>query len=320
MLMLYLHTMNRVDSRYINRTFNPTTQGFTIVELLVVIVIIGILAAITIVSYSGISSRANVASIQSDLTNASILLKMDQTSGDSFPATLALANDGRGITPSQSLDSVVCIPDNASNPKNFCLMYKKGNDNYALDNNSSSAKGVCLINLVTNSDFSSGTSGWTTEHGAITTSAGTATATADGTSYYSTIDRVCNNCAVNGHKVYAILKQMVTNSSAGSIGVMISDSVGNKNLPSISNPVMNNWYTNSGIVTFTGSGNMAFKPVQSYVDAATANGKEMEIQYIVAIDLTATFGAGNELSKAQMDTIMSGYANNWFNIVSKLSM
>jgi prepilin-type N-terminal cleavage/methylation domain-containing protein len=35
--------------------------GFTIVELLVVIVVIGILAAITIVSYSGITARANAA-------------------------------------------------------------------------------------------------------------------------------------------------------------------------------------------------------------------------------------------------------------------
>ncbi len=37
-------------------------NGFTIVELLIVIVVIGILAAITIVSYNGITSRANAAS------------------------------------------------------------------------------------------------------------------------------------------------------------------------------------------------------------------------------------------------------------------
>jgi prepilin-type N-terminal cleavage/methylation domain-containing protein len=41
-------------------------RGFTIVELLVVIVVIGILAAITIVSYSGITNRANTAGGQSD--------------------------------------------------------------------------------------------------------------------------------------------------------------------------------------------------------------------------------------------------------------
>jgi prepilin-type N-terminal cleavage/methylation domain-containing protein len=40
-------------------------KGFTIVELLIVIVIIGILAAITVVSFSGITAKANTASEQS---------------------------------------------------------------------------------------------------------------------------------------------------------------------------------------------------------------------------------------------------------------
>lgn len=43
-------------------------SGFTIVELLIVIVVIGILAAITIVAYSGITNQARVATMQSDLS------------------------------------------------------------------------------------------------------------------------------------------------------------------------------------------------------------------------------------------------------------
>lgn len=40
------------------------STGFTIIELLIVIVVIGILAAITIVAYNGIQSRANTSSAQ----------------------------------------------------------------------------------------------------------------------------------------------------------------------------------------------------------------------------------------------------------------
>lgn len=42
-------------------------KGFTIVELLVVIVVIGILASISIISYNGIQKRANDTSVQADL-------------------------------------------------------------------------------------------------------------------------------------------------------------------------------------------------------------------------------------------------------------
>ena len=43
--------------------------GFTIVELLIVIVIIGILAAITVVAYNGIQQRAKNQQASSDLAN-----------------------------------------------------------------------------------------------------------------------------------------------------------------------------------------------------------------------------------------------------------
>lgn len=51
-----------------NKSILPRVKGsgFTIVELLVVIVVIGVLAAITIVSYTGITARANTAHAQSD--------------------------------------------------------------------------------------------------------------------------------------------------------------------------------------------------------------------------------------------------------------
>lgn len=43
------------------------SRGFTIVELLIVIVVIGILAAITVVAFNGIQTRAKVQQVNSDL-------------------------------------------------------------------------------------------------------------------------------------------------------------------------------------------------------------------------------------------------------------
>ena len=43
-------------------------KGFTIVELLIVIVVIGILAAITIVSFNGVQNRAHDTAIRSNLS------------------------------------------------------------------------------------------------------------------------------------------------------------------------------------------------------------------------------------------------------------
>ncbi len=48
-------------------TKNKQQSGFTIVELLIVIVVIGILAAISIVTYNGIQERSRTATVNSDL-------------------------------------------------------------------------------------------------------------------------------------------------------------------------------------------------------------------------------------------------------------
>lgn len=67
--------------------------GFTIVELIVVIVVIGILASITYVSYSGITKKARITSLTSDLGNASLSLQKYRAKNGSFPASLSDISD-----------------------------------------------------------------------------------------------------------------------------------------------------------------------------------------------------------------------------------
>lgn len=62
-------------------------SGFTIVELLIVIVVIGILAAITIVAYNGIQNRAQDARRVSDLNRLSKAIEMYQADNGTYPAS-----------------------------------------------------------------------------------------------------------------------------------------------------------------------------------------------------------------------------------------
>lgn len=119
-----------------------SSSAFTIVELLVVIVVIGILATITIVSYSGISQKAIITSLKSDLGNASRLLKMYQVINSAYPATLQLANDGKGV-PASSGTSYQYIFDNRSNPQGFCIAAIKNSTIYNITNEGQSAIGDC---------------------------------------------------------------------------------------------------------------------------------------------------------------------------------
>lgn len=60
--------------------------GFTIVELLIVVVVIAILAAITIVSYNGISSQAKEAALKSELSTAAKQLGIMKVEQGSYPS------------------------------------------------------------------------------------------------------------------------------------------------------------------------------------------------------------------------------------------
>lgn len=63
-----------------NMVVQKNTSGFTIVELLIVIVVIAILAAIAIVSYNSISLRAKDAATQSTTTQLEKQSRLNQTS------------------------------------------------------------------------------------------------------------------------------------------------------------------------------------------------------------------------------------------------
>lgn len=69
------------------------SRGFTIVELLIVIVVIAILAAITIVAYNGIQTRAKDSAAQALANNVVKKVESYYTVNSSYPTLTELDNN-----------------------------------------------------------------------------------------------------------------------------------------------------------------------------------------------------------------------------------
>lgn len=109
--------------------------GFTIVELLIVIVVIGILAAITIVAYNGIQQRAMANVASSALAQANKKLELYKVDAGGYPTTgnLSSANVVDGDVTFQY----------TSNGSTYCLTGTKGTVSYKTTNQSTPTAGGC---------------------------------------------------------------------------------------------------------------------------------------------------------------------------------
>lgn len=139
-----------------NRVVAKRTTGFTIVELLIVVVVIAILAAITIVAYNGISNRAKASSMQSDLSSASKQIKLFHAEKSTYP----VANDC-AATPAAN---TICLkPSNGTtfnyiavndkSPQTFCITATQGSTTWYQGVNGTPQQGTCLdYGLITHLD------------------------------------------------------------------------------------------------------------------------------------------------------------------------
>ncbi len=97
-------------------------RGFTIVELLIVIVVIGILAGITIVAYSGITLRANQSKIQQNASSVQSVAEAMNADNGVYPGFIAptttcpdtLTAFTCGSTSTKLPSGVTIIPDAAT--------------------------------------------------------------------------------------------------------------------------------------------------------------------------------------------------------------
>jgi len=89
---------------------HKTKSGFTIVEIIIVIVVIGILAAITIVAYNGIQQRSRDTQRKSDIAQVAKVLELYYTINGKYPSAASAGstlNSGWAQTGDGSWDYLV---------------------------------------------------------------------------------------------------------------------------------------------------------------------------------------------------------------------
>ena len=115
-------------------------RGFTIVELLIVIVVIAILAGIVIVAYNGIQQKAHVAALQSDLSNAASTLEIVNAQNNAYPAEADLASAGLKASPGTTYQYTY-----SSTWNSYCLTGTNSGASYDISSmNMTPIRGVCF--------------------------------------------------------------------------------------------------------------------------------------------------------------------------------
>jgi len=126
---------------YDSATYLKQRQGFTIVELLIVVVVIAILASITIVSYNGITKSARNSAVQSTLSQAAQKLEITRMNNadDAYPATLSAA--GLNLVNSGDTTYTYAV---SSDSKLYCLASSQSGRTYFVTSTIRSPRpGIC---------------------------------------------------------------------------------------------------------------------------------------------------------------------------------
>ena len=117
-----------------------SSRGFTIVELLIVVVVIAILAAITIVAFNGIQDRARLSAVQSDIASIAKKLEIYKNSPENnvYPASLSAAS----ITPSGTASSTLYSSDGST----YCLVgVIKSVSYFSTNTQTTPSQGSCVV-------------------------------------------------------------------------------------------------------------------------------------------------------------------------------
>jgi prepilin-type N-terminal cleavage/methylation domain-containing protein len=186
------------------------SRGFTIVELLIVIVVIGILAALTIIGYNGVQAKAIDRSVQSDADSLEGLETRYATTNSAggkvwysgISGTNGAADSSLGLTPTKG--NVIDVVVDSANTGYCIRIFNSASSTYKTLSTAyqkESTPGVCAATIASTAvytdtgtplpppyyttSFESGFDGWSSGHGSNVVSLSTTKARTGTTSVKS---------------------------------------------------------------------------------------------------------------------------------------
>lgn len=164
---------------------------------------------------------------------------------------------------------------------------------------SDKAQKLKATNLVVNGDFSQGTTGW-----------GSVDLVVDGiaektvTRQYAGIEQpIANHLSYANRKIYA---SALLKTTSPLVRLAVSDGITNTDVVSLGD----NQFQRYSLVKTMASNMTAF--IIKIHDLRASGWDKFYADKFKIIDLTATFGAGNEPTKEQMDRLLTEFPNSWF--------
>jgi hypothetical protein len=180
---------------------------------------------------------------------------------------------------------------------------------------------LTLTNNVTNSSFVN-TTGWTPTNATDGVLNGEYLLTGNGSATQPSAVGT-TSITIGTQKIYVKVKAISTDAACNKILVQAKGSTSGAaatTVSSVDNPVVGASNILQFVLTMPGTltGQLQIYANHRYVDAGTSNNKTLKISEVMAIDLTAIFGAGREPTAAQMYRWLQIFSQGWFAITKAI--